>query len=317
MASGPATGTWRLQQASGWSDSKQRLQAAIEQASKEAVAYEVAEAQQISLAKAEKLNTPWVGEELDSPPQRAQEPYSSMGKRLGDMRWIQTVVETLARQHNIPIDRGGTGRLVKAVAETFPVQNNGGVIVCGYASRQRMDSATAYTARLILQYHLPTVADRGLRSNAEEYGKRRLSNRPQLIWWNWDEQKWQSAAVVAKPDGTTEVVFGPAGKQIPNWRGAIPRGSGYWADQEFGTMGRQIPSQFVPDEQSHYTMLFMSGQGIGLAQMVSLDAGASFAISPTLYLAAGAEQLVQVFHRSDIAKNKWLATVRQLLGRTP
>jgi len=311
----PQHGTWDLVEGSAWAGSKQKLRDAMKAAGKAALVNEIRAAQVVSKRVIEeKLNKhPWAGEKLIDPPERTdpQNPFAPWGK--GSRAWVQSVVQTLAEQYGIDIDRGGTSRLMQAVAEVYDPVDSGSTIVVGYAPRSELDRMTGYVQRIILQSHRPTPDDRGRKSWVSTLNRTSVEH-PQLIWWNWDSQKWESASVVAYPDGTTKVMFGGAGKQLQDWRGSIPSGSGYWADQEFGTMATQIPAQFIPQKGADYTMLFLSQQGISLSQMTPTAKRGKYGIKPTLYLAAGAEQLVERLYRTSASKDAWRNIVRAKMG---
>lgn len=302
-----------IEKTPSWEQTKKRLLDTVRQVSKEVVSEHVIRAQAISIDAtiAAFGETHWNGEALTTPPERRKQAGEQLSGPTG-LAWVQTVVETLAQQYGINIRRPGSRALIEEVANILDPIETEEHFIMGYASRSRLDKATQYEARIMLRNHLPTNQDRGREShNQKEPKMRPHPTKPQLLWWNWDEQKWQSASIVGFADGSSSNPFG-RGRARSGWRGKIPGGSGYWADQEFGTMGNQVSPRLIPKEGESFAEVYLSARGAFVSE-VREDPGS---IRPVGYLAYGARTLYTSLYADTGGRDVWLKRISHMMDRS-
>lgn len=251
------------------------------------------------------------GEVLD-PPIRTSE-GAIKRTDLHGKAWFQTVVKTLHKTYGAGLDDQAnpeSGRLLNAVSRVYREERiSKWTMVLGYAARPDLDRATQYNARVLFREVPVTPEMRGMKS---AYFDENLVIREQMIWWNWDEKRWETGSVIGRSDGTS-MRFGLNGVPASGWRKAIPAGSGYWADFEFGVEGAQVPAGMIPAEGQNLVQLTIGRHGFDATRV---GRRADFAIPAYLYLTQGAELVAKAIRGEGgrQSKNKYRAQVRGLLG---
>lgn len=244
---------------------------------------------------------------LTAPPERVRDEFGNANQNyVHNQRpneWFETIVATLRDSKwgwglEGEVDEVEPARLLRALeASNIGTEVSSDRVVVGFAGRSELDAATRYNAKLLIR---PGINP--FRTDDKNPAK------PQLLWWNWDKQKWDSASVIASSDGSVRIVPDTSGNAsgISRWRGSIEPGTGYWADVEFGTQLRQVPSQFVPKKGESLIALYV-GQGKALA--LPTDSG-GLGVKPRLFLSETAVQLI-----GDVRSPKKSAEYTQAVRR--
>lgn len=288
-----------------WSASKRHLVSVCRRAAMDTLEQAVSEAQQLALDHCPVYHPGPVGEILP-PPQREPTPHNWFGD---DLLWIRTIAATLTHQFNLPIAEPEPRRLITALSDAIKPINAGDLVLCGFASRTHLDQATAYTARLLLRAVIVEPEWRGHYGQ----GKQTRPRKPQYLWYNWDVPGWQSASLVGYSTGVATAVTPGYGIPAAGWRGNLPPGAGYWADQEFGTEARQIDPAMIPAEGESLVGIYLQKGLNGVYSIVGIDAGkqrndGQFGIPARLFLTRAAA-LLALRLRSGYWAGKWLKLV--------
>lgn len=284
---------------------KQLRQSALE-AGEIQVAMAINEAQNESVAHTPVFD-PMPQGQLLPPPRRNDDEDLEWGTIRG-REWIRTVVRTLVEEYNLKIPEPSPGALQQVVDIRYPVLTRGDLIIGGFASRRELDHDTRYEHRLLLLGKPVMPEDRG-RASLDSSKPRTRDGRKQLLWWNWDLGKWQSASQVASPQGTAKPL--PGVRRSFNgakWRGQLQPGSGYWEEQEFGTMLRQVAPFYIPKPDESLTMIYLRRGVAQLSQVRPKDGG--MGIPAALYLTRGALKLIEVLYHSQQARDDFRTIVR-------
>jgi hypothetical protein len=265
-----------------------------------------------------------MGREFDAPARRHSPGQTYSGGPRG-LEFLRSVVATLAHAYpqariDIPGRTGAGPRSLKdalAVPAVYAGGADEGWVGGGFASLRRLEDATQYRAKVILRPHRVLDQERGSASvDSTKLPMRQPSRNPmQLLWWDWDHPGapdgvnggWRTASMIAKADGTCEFFPGSEGVEpmIEGWRGVLPaRGiHGYWADMEFGSRGRQVTGDWIPEPGENLVRIYLDH---GWAK-VAFDNphGQGGALSPRRFLFKAAvdvaEQLKQPKLRVDFA----------------
>ena len=195
---------------------------------------------------------------LPRPTRQSEREFANMpNHHISGRAWIETVVKTLAVQNpGLGITDPVPDKLRSTLASSrVTVDNDEGTV--SLFNRRELDAATAYTSRIII---------RGMKT--QPVGSGRTVKHGQLLWYDWDKNRWETASFVAHPDGSVGYL-GTYSRIEGDWHGKIPGGSGYWAEQEFGTEGLQR-AEFLEEDNLFIAYAGHAGTSLEVVKSRSL-----------------------------------------------